>query len=226
MHYSGIFSYLIVAESGALYAWGDGIATDAGEVEDSTLDVPTESLGKGKPVPSRRPSQPQRRKLGKVKGLEGINICSLACNKGKLYGVENVSGRVYEWDLDSDREKKDSTSPIIPRLVNRLQSQCISHVSCGSGFAIAISVQGEVFTWGSTAYGCLGLGEAIAANVGYIGTPQMIPALNSRVVVKASCGWAHAMVVLAEGLVYAWGCNWSGRLGLGSATHTHYNSDN
>ena len=46
-------------------------------------------------------------------------------------------------------------------------------------------------------------------------TPKIVPSLSSRPVVRVTCGAQHSLARTATGLLWAWGCNEHGQLGLG-----------
>ena len=82
-------------------------------------------------------------------------------------------------------------------------------VSCGGTFTIALSCRGVVWTWGS---GALGHGDRQRSLF-----PNCIDCSRfkgSRVAMIAA-GVQHALAATIEGVVYSWGRNKGGRLGLG-----------
>lgn len=46
-------------------------------------------------------------------------------------------------------------------------------------------------------------------------TSQVVASLSSRPIVRVCCGAQHALARTATGLLWAWGCNEHGQLGLG-----------
>lgn len=60
------------------------------------------------------------------------------------------SGRVYSWG-DGDYGKLGrggSEGSKIPRLIEKLQTIEIKNVYCGTHFSVALSKEGQVYTWG------------------------------------------------------------------------------
>jgi Regulator of chromosome condensation (RCC1) repeat len=70
----------------------------------------------------------------------------------------------------------------------------------------------EVYTWGRGEYGRLGLGDKTASSRL---RPTRVKALDGHIIVQASCGGTHTMVLSAEGRIFIWGRGSFGRLGTG-----------
>lgn len=77
-----------------------------------------------------------------------------------------------------------------------------------------------MFGWGYNGNGQLGLGNNVNQS-----NPCRVTGLQDAVVVQVVCGAAHAMALTDEGVLYAWGMNSYGQLGIGSkatmVTPTH-----
>jgi len=74
----------------------------------------------------------------------------------------------------------------------------------------------EVHAWGQARLGQLGLGERAGAPDA-VRAPAVIPALQQTSVVAMACGGAHALALMGDGSIYAWGDNAAGQLGTGDA---------
>ena len=88
----------------------------------------------------------------------------------------------------------------------------IVQIAAGAAHQLALRSDGTVFAWGRDDAGQLGLGTAS-------GTPVSKPAPVSGLadVVALCAGTEHSVAVRADGVVFAWGANDAGQLGLGSA---------
>lgn len=68
----------------------------------------------------------------------------------------------------------------------------------------------SVWAFGSGREGQLGLGNAHDSSL-----PQEVGQLRHEEVMSVACGSAHTLAACRSGMVYAWGCNAAGQLGLG-----------
>lgn len=84
-------------------------------------------------------------------------------------------------------------------------------VSCGEASTAAIKTNGSLWTWGSNAYGELGLGDNISRN-----TPST--SLNATSDwLKVSAGRLSMSAIKFDGSLWSWGLNFSlGTLGIGA----------
>lgn len=88
----------------------------------------------------------------------------------------------------------------------------VSELSSGEYFTLALA-GGKVYTWGQNYSGQLGLGSAAsgAQQCGSHTAPSLVPALTG--VRWVAAGTNHALAVLANGTVVAWGDDSDGELG-------------
>lgn len=71
---------------------------------------------------------------------------------------------------------------LTPHRVKTIQGTCID-VSVGNNFGAAVNRDGYIYTWGINNNGEIGQGDLDER-----GTPQVIKALNDRVVSEVACG--------------------------------------
>ena len=69
---------------------------------------------------------------------------------------------------------------------------------------------GQVFSWGQSRYGQLGLGLKGQS----VSTPQIIQSLQGIPFAQISAGSAHSFALTLSGAVFGWGRNKFGQLGL------------
>ena len=107
-----------------------------------------------------------------------------------------------------------SESVSVLTLIESLQHLFIKKVAVNSGgkHCLALSVDGEVFSWGEGDDGKLGHGTRSPCD-----RPRVIEALRGKEVVDVSAGGAHSACVLANGDLYTWGKGRYGRLGHGDS---------
>jgi alpha-tubulin suppressor-like RCC1 family protein len=92
-------------------------------------------------------------------------------------------------------------------------------VAAGGEHSIALTALGEVYVWGSNAFGqlgqdTLGMGARSAGAV-QSSEPLRVPGLQKKKVIKVAAGWAHCMALTDSGDVWVWGRNNFGQLGVG-----------
>jgi alpha-tubulin suppressor-like RCC1 family protein len=78
-------------------------------------------------------------------------------------------------------------------------------------FALARKQDGSLWSWGSNSVGQLGDGTTSAPRE----TPARVTLPNGATASAIAAGASHALALLADGSVYAWGLNNSGQLGVG-----------
>ncbi|XP_038075456.1 serine/threonine-protein kinase Nek9-like [Patiria miniata] len=98
-----------------------------------------------------------------------------------------------------------------PKRVDSLQN--VKAVSCGEEFTACITDDGELYTFGSDYYGCLGCDNAEGDEVNQ---PIPVDFFSGKPVEQVSCGECHIVALTKDREVYSWGCGEFGRLGLGS----------
>ncbi|GIY42322.1 e3 ubiquitin-protein ligase HERC2 [Caerostris extrusa] len=76
--------------------------------------------------------------------------------------------------------------------------------------ALALTVDGKVFSWGEGDDGKLGLGNRMSYD-----RPRLILALKSKRIRDIACGSAHSAAISSSGELYTWGLGDYGRLGHG-----------
>ena len=102
------------------------------------------------------------------------------------------------------------------RCTRTLDEERLVAVRAGSFHALAVTDAGALYAWGWNAFGQLG-----------VGILNMNPTVNAPVavehletaglrVVDASGGYAHSLVLVSSGQVFAMGANSKGQLGVGS----------
>ncbi|GJE93212.1 RCC1/BLIP-II protein [Phanerochaete sordida] len=96
--------------------------------------------------------------------------------------------------------------------------------AAGLNFSLVLTESGKVFAFGSAEKGQLGngvTGEHIVTGgkLVYDAEPEPLlvrGALDGKRIVQIACGQQHSVALDSEGVVYVWGCNGYGRMGLGT----------
>ncbi len=91
----------------------------------------------------------------------------------------------------------------------------VVEISAGAAFTLARRRDGTVWAWGRNDYGQLGDGTRSDP---YTGRATPAPVAGLANVIRISAGGDHALALLADGTVRAWGANRRGALGDGTTT--------
>lgn len=111
-----------------------------------------------------------------------------------------------------------STDNSVTSDIVRIQTdEPIQNVSAGASFFLCLSKHGRLLSDGSNKYGELGReSNAVhSANQFSLKPVQWAPGESHERISAFSCGAKHALAVLEDGRVFAWGIGADGQLGLG-----------
>lgn len=104
-----------------------------------------------------------------------------------------------------------------PVFVSSLANETIIAISAGQYHSLALTDSGKLYTWGWGVHGQLGHGD-----VEDVRTPKQVEFFKETKIAQIAAGHAHSLVLTTNGIVYAFGSNFFGQLGLG--TNKKYNS--
>ncbi|KAM4619545.1 putative E3 ubiquitin-protein ligase HERC3 [Polymixia lowei] len=104
-----------------------------------------------------------------------------------------------------------------PRPVEIFRNIHVSQVACGNQHSLALTKDGQVYTWGQDCSGQLGLGKGTAS----VCSPQHLKSLSAVPLVQITAGGHQSFALSFSGAVFVWGRNNSGQLGLGDTTDRH-----
>uniref|UniRef100_M4ALN1 Probable E3 ubiquitin-protein ligase HERC3 n=1 Tax=Xiphophorus maculatus TaxID=8083 RepID=M4ALN1_XIPMA len=102
-------------------------------------------------------------------------------------------------------------TPYTPRILDAFSNIPVAQVACGSQHSVALTKEGQVYTWGLDSRGQLGLGKRHSGER----SPQPVRSLLSVPVVQISAGGDQSFALSVSGGVFGWGRNDCGQLGLG-----------
>lgn len=142
----------------------------------------------------------------------------IACGSGHTV-VLTDDGEVYTWGRGDDGRlgHGDNGWKFVPRLVEELHGKNIRQVTCGSYHTAAVTVSGDLYSWGGGMYGKLGHGNEAGHS-----TPFLVEALKGLPVRQVACGSRHTVVLLENADVYTWGDKENGVSGHGDTDGHQY----
>jgi alpha-tubulin suppressor-like RCC1 family protein len=112
-------------------------------------------------------------------------------------------GEVYVWGYKYHKQQdfgnKDNFGPYLPTKL--FFDNPIKKIACGSYHSMALTITGEVYTWGSNQFGQLGHNDESKK-------------INLSNIKKISCGTFHSMAITTQGETYVWGSNARRKLGF------------
>ncbi|CAB3257193.1 unnamed protein product [Arctia plantaginis] len=176
----------------AVYGWGHNHRGQLGGVEGAKVRTPTPCHALAA--------------LNPVQLVGGEQTLFAVTPDGKVYATGyGAGGRLGIGGIDSVSQ---------PTLLASIQHVFITKVACNSGgkHCLALSVDGDVYSWGEGEDGKLGHGNRVSYD-----RPKLITALSGLEIVAIACGGAHSACLTARGRIYTWGKGRYGRLGHGDS---------
>ncbi|XP_035461634.1 probable E3 ubiquitin-protein ligase HERC4 isoform X1 [Scophthalmus maximus] len=153
-----------------------------------------------------------RKKPEQVVALDAQIITAVSCGEAHTLAL-NDKGQIFSWGLGSDGQlglNNFEECVRVPRNIKSLSDVQITQVACGYWHSHALSRGGQVFSWGQSRYGQLGLGIKGQS----VSTPQVVQSLQGIPFAQIAAGGAHSFALTLSGAVFGWGRNKFGQLGL------------
>ncbi|MGH0171437.1 UNVERIFIED_CONTAM: hypothetical protein FKN15_060157 [Acipenser sinensis] len=132
-----------------------------------------------------------------VQGLASKKILRIAAHPdGQHYLALSSAGEVFSWGCgDGGRLGHGDTTyleepTVIAAFSGKQSGKQVVHIACGSTYSAAITVDGELYTWGRGNYGRLGHGSSEDQT-----TPMLVTGLKGLKVIDVSCGSGDAQTL-------------------------------
>ena len=155
---------------------------------------------------------PSLSRLDVMQIVGGSKSLFVVTRDGKLYASgDSSNGRLGLGDI---LEGQLVTSPT---LVSSVTNHVIKKVavSCGGKHSLALTSEGNVFSWGDNTDGKLGHNNRVSCY-----TPKLIEAFWGERIKDICCGSGHSAAINVQGALYTWGLGEYGRLGHGATTQS------
>eukprot|EP01080_Neovahlkampfia_damariscottae_P011639 gene11639-4880_t len=122
-------------------------------------------------------------------------------------------GDAFSWGSGSrgavgNGKQEDS---LVPQVVKDFLYLDVESIYCENSAFASLTTGGELFSWGSNDSGRLGHGDEIDRF-----TPTLVKALQGRKIVMVGMGSSHTLLLEDNGVLWAYGSNKYGQLGLGT----------
>ncbi|KAG5382158.1 hypothetical protein IGI04_033628 [Brassica rapa subsp. trilocularis] len=147
-----------------------------------------------------------------LSALDDHQIVSVTCGADHTVAYSQSRMEVYSWGWgDFGRLGHGNSSDLFtPLPIKALHGVRIKQIACGDSHCLAVTMEGEVQSWGRNQNGQLGLGDTEDSLV-----PRKIQAFEGIRIKMVAAGAEHTAAVTEDGDLYGWGWGRYGNLGLG-----------
>lgn len=146
-----------------------------------------------------------------------LDVQNIACG-GRHAALVTKQGEIFSWGEESGGRLGHGVDADVshPKLIDALSSTNIELVACGEHHTCAVTLSGELYTWGDGAFnfGLLGHGNDVSHWV----PKRLNGPLEGIHVSYISCGPWHTAVVTSAGQLFTFGDGTFGVLGHGDRT--------
>ncbi|XP_055604185.1 serine/threonine-protein kinase Nek8 [Uranotaenia lowii] len=183
--------FVAVMHDGSVYSWGEG---DKGQLGHNALET-------------------WRHYPTKVEAVRKYNIIGAATGNGFTFFWTDLGVVLSCGDNNNGCLGHGDTTPLlVPKIVQKFNNVKIIKVVCGSQHVVALSSDGDLFTWGSSADGALGLGKQMLES----NEPRrLIVSQLIQNISDISCGPDCTVILTTAGTCYCCGSNQFNKLGFG-----------
>lgn len=145
-----------------------------------------------------------------VESLKDIHIVDVACGDEHTVCVSS-DHKVYGFGKNSHYQLGNTKGlSQQPHRIASLENFKIKKVECGSRFTIVLTDDGKLYGFGQNSNYEISYSEPTQQHF-----PRLIQQLKDVSIESFSCGSSHTMVIDSNGVLYGFGSNESGQLGLG-----------
>ncbi|XP_015761369.1 PREDICTED: E3 ubiquitin-protein ligase HERC2-like [Acropora digitifera] len=200
-----------------LYTWGDGTTGMLGHGDNAEENVPRV-----------------------VEALQSKNISTVACGVNHIIAVTKADlldtvhrlynshykelwlkfssigpGELYTWGKQGPHlgYESEARKVMLPRLVEGLSEHRVTDVACGLSHTLVCTKNGRCFAFGDNQFGQLGV-----TGISQSYKPVNAVELESYRIIYVTCGSHHNAVISDAGLLWLWGANKFGQVGLDNAS--------
>ncbi|XP_075506181.1 PH, RCC1 and FYVE domains-containing protein 1-like isoform X1 [Primulina tabacum] len=142
-----------------------------------------------------------------------LDVQNVACG-GRHAVLVTKQGEIFSWgeELGGRLGHGVDSDVLHPKLIDTLSNTNIELVACGENHSCAVTLSGDLYTWGDGRFGILGHGNEVSHWV-----PKRVNGpLEGIHVSSVSCGPWHTAVVTSAGQLFTFGDGTFGVLGHGN----------
>ncbi|XP_005360943.2 probable E3 ubiquitin-protein ligase HERC6 [Microtus ochrogaster] len=147
-----------------------------------------------------------------IRALDTLHVDLVSCGKEHSIAVCH-KGRVFAWGAGLQGQLGIEVCKeinLMPTKIKFPDGIKIIQVSCGHYHTLALSEDGQVFSWGSNSHGQLGLRKNCSSQ----DRPQRVMSLEGIPLAQVAAGGNHSFALSLTGTSFGWGSNSVGQLAL------------
>ncbi|XP_037933955.1 probable E3 ubiquitin-protein ligase HERC4 isoform X2 [Teleopsis dalmanni] len=171
-------------------------------------------LGQLGELPTKRPQL--------IPELKNYKITKIACGAQHSVALSEW-GQIFAWGENHCGQlglsQLDDTIPT-PKIIKLLIPKIIIQIACGNNHTLCLTSCGELYSWGSNAFGQLGVAPSNVKKQS--NSPQLVTTIQGIPIAYIACGGNHSFIISKSGAVYGWGLNNKGQLGLSDEENRCY----
>ena len=169
-------------------------------------------------IPSDSHPIPNMLSLPILKDIMGISIKYISCGYEHIVAL-TINGKLYSWGLGKSGclGHNNLNNYSLPELINSAKNNNYLMIECGGYHTLALSDEGEVWSWGRNDVGQCGINK-INLYKDHVGCVVLEPVKIKDLVgiCGISCGEAHSLFLNNNGQIF--GCGWADEGQLGKIT--------
>ena len=163
-----------------------------------------------------------------------IFVCG--CNTYGQCGISTTASNTANSSTLSDSDNTTNTNLIIvPQFSSMISKISVQFISCGWDHTAILTTYGQVYTFGCSLDGRLGLSDIMDTQTTKLSVPTLVhfsiddhnqtsDHTNTTIIQSIACGEKHSLAVDTNGNVYGWGTNRHGLLPTSNSTVTNTSS--
>ncbi|KAK3871366.1 hypothetical protein Pcinc_023478 [Petrolisthes cinctipes] len=155
----------------------------------------------------------------KIDALENYTIAQIAAGDQHSLALTNW-GLIYAWGENGYGQLGINSSEEVvstPHLIKSLARKQVVQVAGGANHTLALTLDGEVYSWGQNNLGQLGMRQHSSQQR----EPVLVSALLGTPVVLVAAGGHHSAALSQAGFLATWGSNKYGQLGYKTDNDTN-----
>ncbi|XP_049608712.1 RCC1 and BTB domain-containing protein 1 [Syngnathus scovelli] len=144
--------------------------------------------------------------------IQNKKVKEVACGAHHSMALTQ-DGEVFAWGFNNCGQVGSGSLAVQPfpvKVGGSLQGKMVIGITCGQSSSMALLDNGEIHGWGYNGNGQLGVGNNRNELV-----PCRLSALQKSCIKQVVSGYGHSLAVTDKGLLYSWGANTFGQLGIG-----------